>query len=101
MRSVRWPRWRCEVAERLRRQGIGVTVVDPRWVLPVPEAIVDLARDHRLVVTVEDGVRSGGVGDALAAALRAADVSTPLRDFGVAVTGTRTVAATSSWPTWA
>ena len=31
------------VAERLRNQGIGVTVVDPRWVLPVPEAIGELA----------------------------------------------------------
>ncbi|HLU44507.1 MAG TPA: transketolase C-terminal domain-containing protein, partial [Natronosporangium sp.] len=74
-----------EVANRLAEQGYGVTVVDPRWVRPVPEELVTLARDHRLVVTVEDGVRSGGIGDALAAALRDADVSTPLRDFGVAV----------------
>ena len=28
-----------KVSERLRKQGIGVTVVDPRWVLPVPEAL--------------------------------------------------------------
>ena len=39
------------VAERLRNQGIGVTVVDPRWVLPVPEAIGELAKAHKLVVT--------------------------------------------------
>jgi 1-deoxy-D-xylulose-5-phosphate synthase len=49
----------------------------------VPGELVDLARDHRLVVTVEDGVRSGGVGDALAKALRDADVDVPLRDIGV------------------
>ncbi len=54
-----------EAAARLAAQGIGVTVVDPRWALPVPPEIVDLAVDHRLVVTVEDGGRSGGVGAAV------------------------------------
>ncbi len=34
-----------EVAERLGDQGVGVTVVDPRWVKPVDPALVELARD--------------------------------------------------------
>ncbi|MFN8156806.1 MAG: 1-deoxy-D-xylulose-5-phosphate synthase [Candidatus Nanopelagicales bacterium] len=72
-----------EVADRLAQQGIAVTVVDPRWVVPVPEAVVDLARDHRLVVTVEDNSRTGGIGSAVAAALRDAEVDVPLRDFGI------------------
>ena len=72
-----------DVADRLAQQGIAVTVVDPRWVIPVPEAVVDLARDHRLVVTVEDNSRTGGIGSAVASALRDADVDVPLRDFGV------------------
>jgi 1-deoxy-D-xylulose-5-phosphate synthase len=72
-----------DAAARVAEHGYGVTVVDPRWVRPVPGELVDLARDHRLVVTVEDGVRSGGVGDALAKALRDADVDVPLRDIGV------------------
>ena len=72
-----------EAADRLADQGIGVTVVDPRWVLPVPEALIPLAAAHRLVVTVEDSGRHGGFGWALAAALRDADVATPLRDLGV------------------
>jgi 1-deoxy-D-xylulose-5-phosphate synthase len=72
-----------EVAERVAEQGYGVTVVDPRWVRPVPVELVGLAAQHRLVVTVEDGVRAGGVGDAIAATLRDADVSVPLRDLGV------------------
>jgi 1-deoxy-D-xylulose-5-phosphate synthase len=72
-----------EVAARLTEQGYGVTVVDPRWVRPVPAELVGLAREHRLVVTVEDGVRTGGVGDAIAKALRDADVWVPLRDLGV------------------
>ncbi len=70
-------------ADRLEDQGIGVTVVDPRWVTPVPPELVALASAHRLVVTVEDGGRHGGFGWSLAAALRDADVDTPLRDIGI------------------
>jgi 1-deoxy-D-xylulose-5-phosphate synthase len=72
-----------DVASRCAREGIGVTVVDPRWVKPVPAALADLARDHRFVVTVEDNVRAGGVGAAIAQALRDARVEVPLRDFGI------------------
>ena len=66
----------------LYQQGIGVTVVDQRWVKPVPEQIVRMAAGVRAVVVVEDGLR-GGVSGAVAQALRDARVSTPLRDFGV------------------
>ncbi|MEJ2859047.1 MULTISPECIES: 1-deoxy-D-xylulose-5-phosphate synthase [unclassified Saccharothrix] len=70
-------------AQRLADQGIGVTVVDPRWVFPVSADLVSLAARHKLVVTVEDGGRHGGFGWALAAALRDADVDTPLRDLAI------------------
>ncbi len=70
-------------AERLADQGIGVTVVDPRWVVPVPEELVALASGHRLVVTVEDSGRHGGFGSALGGVLRDADCDVPLRDLGV------------------
>ncbi|OBI81476.1 1-deoxy-D-xylulose-5-phosphate synthase [Mycobacterium sp. E740] len=71
------------VAELLRNQGIGVTAVDPRWVLPVPAAIAGLARDHKLVVTLEDNGVNGGVGSAVSAALRRAEVDVPCRDVGL------------------
>jgi 1-deoxy-D-xylulose-5-phosphate synthase len=71
-----------DVAERCAQQGIGVTVVDPRWVKPVPEQVVRMAAGVRAVVVVEDGLR-GGVAGAVAQALRDARISTPLRDFGV------------------
>ena len=71
------------VAELLRNQGIGVTVVDPRWVLPVPEAIGELAQAHKLVVTVEDNGVAGGVGSAVSAALRRAEIDVPCRDVGL------------------
>ena len=72
-----------EVADRLAQQGISVTVVDPRWVAPVSSAIVDLARAHKLVVSVEANVRTGGVGSSIAAALRDAELDVPFRDFGI------------------
>ncbi|PSL03741.1 1-deoxy-D-xylulose-5-phosphate synthase [Haloactinopolyspora alba] len=72
-----------DAAERLDAQGVGVTVVDPRWVKPVDEALVDLARRHRLVVTVEDNGRVGGVGSAVAQVLRDAGADVPIRDFGI------------------
>jgi 1-deoxy-D-xylulose-5-phosphate synthase len=49
----------------------------------VPEALVTMAREHRCVVVVEDGIRAGGVAGAVAQALRDARVTTPLRDFGI------------------
>lgn len=72
-----------DAADKLADQGIGVTVVDPRWVLPVPEELIALARRHRLVVSVEDSGRHGGFGAAFAQALRDADIDVPLRDLGV------------------
>jgi 1-deoxy-D-xylulose-5-phosphate synthase len=72
-----------EAAERLADQGIGVTVVDPRWVKPLDEALVDAAREHRLVVTVEDNGRAGGFGDAVCRLLRDREVDIPARTFGL------------------
>ncbi|MET9644585.1 1-deoxy-D-xylulose-5-phosphate synthase [Streptomyces syringium] len=72
-----------EIADLLDKQGISTTVVDPRWVKPVDEALPALAARHRVVVTVEDNSRVGGVGSAVAQALRDAGVDLPLRDFGI------------------
>ncbi len=71
------------VAQRLQQHGIGVTVVDPRWVLPVPEALHALASAHKLVVTLEDNGVHGGIGSSVSAALRAAEIDVPCRDVGV------------------
>jgi 1-deoxy-D-xylulose-5-phosphate synthase len=72
-----------EVADRAAAQGVGVTVVDPRWVAPVPPALVELARGYRLVLTVEDNGRTGGIGSMVSQALRDADVDVPTRDLGI------------------
>ena len=73
-----------EVAERVAAEGSNVTVLDPRWVLPISPELVQEAARHRLVVTVEDGLRTGGVGTALTQALSDARVGVPVHAFGVA-----------------
>ena len=72
-----------QVAQRLADHGIGVTVVDPRWLKPVDEALVEAARGHRLVAVVEDNGRAGGFGDAVCRLLRDHDVDTPAKTFGL------------------
>ncbi|MEY4102552.1 MAG: hypothetical protein RIR88_686 [Actinomycetota bacterium] len=72
-----------DVAARLADQGIGATVVDPRWVVPVPESVIDMARDHRLVITLEDGIRVGGIGTRIRQDLRSAGVDTAVDELGL------------------
>ena len=71
------------VGERLSDQGIGVTVLDPVWALPVDPALVALAADHDLVITIEDNGVVGGYGARVAQELRSAGVETALREFGI------------------
>jgi 1-deoxy-D-xylulose-5-phosphate synthase len=52
-------------ASELAEEGLDVTVWDVRVVPPDPEMLADAA-EHPLVLTLEDGVRDGGVGSLLA-----------------------------------
>ncbi|HET8615923.1 MAG TPA: transketolase C-terminal domain-containing protein, partial [Actinomycetales bacterium] len=72
-----------DAAQRLTARGLRSTVVDPRWVIPVDRALVGLAARHRVVVTIEDGSRVGGVGCRLAQELRDAGVDVPVVDLGI------------------
>ena len=72
-----------EIAERLAHQGIGATVVDPRWIVPVPHSVVELAGTHRLVVTLEDGIRVGGIGTRIRQDMRAAGIDTGVDERGL------------------
>ena len=74
----------CAVADRVAAQGIPVTVVDPRWVKPLDAELIAAAAQHRLVAVVEDNGRTGGVGDAVARAVRDLGSTVPVQTFGVA-----------------
>jgi 1-deoxy-D-xylulose-5-phosphate synthase len=70
-------------AQLLNARGIGVTVIDPRWVLPIPPATVHLAARHRAVVTVEDALAAGGIGTHLAAACTQQQIFTAVQSLGL------------------
>ncbi|MDO0917541.1 1-deoxy-D-xylulose-5-phosphate synthase [Streptomyces sp. DT2A-34] len=72
-----------DAAALLEEQGIGVTVADPRWVLPVNPALTALADRHDLAVSIEDGVLPGGLGWALDQACQTQAVSTPVEALGL------------------
>jgi 1-deoxy-D-xylulose-5-phosphate synthase len=72
-----------QVADLLSAQGIGATVIDPRWVVPVPKSVVTMSAEHRLVVTIEDGIKVGGIGTRVRQDLREAQVDTALTEIGL------------------
>ncbi len=67
----------------LSDDGIAVTVVDPRWVLPISPGLIELAQGYRLVVTVEDGIRAHGVGALLSHELRGRGSPVACVDLGL------------------
>jgi 1-deoxy-D-xylulose-5-phosphate synthase len=58
-------------------------VVDPRWVVPVPGSVIDLAGEYRIVVSLEDGIRVGGIGTRIRQDLREAGVDTAVTEIGL------------------
>jgi 1-deoxy-D-xylulose-5-phosphate synthase len=72
-----------EVADQLADQGIGATVLDPRWLKPLDDALLPAARQHRLITVIEDSGEAGGFGDAVCRQLRCAEIDTPVLTFGL------------------
>ena len=72
-----------DVADRLAEQGLSATIIDPRWVLPVPESVIGLAAAHSLVAVLEDGVKIGGIGSQIRSDLREADSRIGVLELGV------------------
>ncbi|HET7399421.1 MAG TPA: 1-deoxy-D-xylulose-5-phosphate synthase [Intrasporangium sp.] len=72
-----------EVGEKLAAQGTSVRVVDPRWVLPVSDDVVALARRAGAVAVIEDNLVTSGIGCAVADALRQARVDAPVHPYGI------------------
>ena len=69
--------------EALAAHGVDVTVASPTWVLPLPSALVKLAGEHDLVVTIEDGLADGGIGSLLGQRAVEAGVTVPVVPLGL------------------
>jgi len=72
-----------EAGEKIAAHGRSVRVVDPRWVVPVSDDVVALARQARVVAVVEDNLVSGGVGTAVTCALRDVEIDVPVHTYGI------------------
>jgi len=66
-----------EAARVLEKQGVSATIWDVRVVKPLDPLMIADAATHPLVVTVEDGVRGGGAGTAIADAVGATSEGRP------------------------
>ena len=72
-----------EAAAALEDAGLSVRVVDMRWVKPLDTEAIRKAAETRLVVTVEDGVIAGGVGEEVLADLASQDAKVPVLTLGI------------------
>ena len=75
-----------EAASQAYREGVGVTVIDPRWVKPLPQSLITMADRYKSVVVVEDGIAHGGIASALSEMFRSAGLNTPIHSIGVPLT---------------
>ena len=75
-----------EAAAQAYREGVGVTVVDPRWVKPLPAALLTMAQRYSAVVVVEDGIRHSGIGSTVAEMFRDAGLNIPVHSIGLPLT---------------
>ena len=75
-----------EAASQAYREGVGVTVIDPRWVKPLPASLITMADRYKSVVVVEDGIAHGGIASALSEMFRGAGLNIPIHSIGVPLT---------------
>jgi 1-deoxy-D-xylulose-5-phosphate synthase len=72
-----------DAASQAYREGVGVTVIDPRWVKPLPQELISMAERYKSVVVIEDGIRHGGIASTISEMFRDANVSVPIHSIGV------------------
>ncbi|MSW89871.1 MAG: 1-deoxy-D-xylulose-5-phosphate synthase, partial [Actinobacteria bacterium] len=72
-----------EAASSAYREGVGVTVIDPRWVKPLPQSLISMAERYKSVVVLEDGIRHGGIASSISELFRDSGVNVPLHSIGV------------------
>jgi len=72
-----------EAAAQAYREGVGVTVIDPRWVKPLPRSLVTMARRYKSIVIIEDGIKHGGIASTVSELFREEGLSIPIHSIGV------------------
>jgi 1-deoxy-D-xylulose-5-phosphate synthase len=75
-----------EAAGQAYREGVGVTVIDPRWVKPLPESLVTMAQRYKSVVVLEDGIKHGGIASTISELFREFQLNVPVHSIGVPLT---------------
>lgn len=73
-----------DAAKQAFHEGVGVTVIDPRWVKPLPsKALLSLAQRHRHIVVIEDGIKHAGIASSISELLRENRIEIPVHSIGV------------------
>ena len=72
-----------EAAATLQSHGYAVEVIDPVQVLPIASGLIEYLANREFVVTIEDGLVDGGIGEAIGSALRAAKATTRVTSLGI------------------
>ena len=72
-----------EAAAQAYREGVGVTVIDPRWVKPLPKSLISMAGRYKSVVVLEDGIEHGGIASTISELFREHDLTIPVHSIGV------------------
>jgi 1-deoxy-D-xylulose-5-phosphate synthase len=72
-----------EAAATLQSHGYAVEVIDPVQVLPVASGLIEYLANREFVVTIEDGLVDGGIGEGIGSALRAAKATTRVSSLGI------------------
>ena len=72
-----------EAADVLEAAGHSTTVIDPRWVRPISEEVLDLVGRFETVVVLEDGIAHAGIASTLSEIFRTRTIVRPIISFGL------------------
>ncbi len=72
-----------EAASQAYREGVGVTVIDLRWVKPLPLSLATMAQRYKSVVVIEDGIKHGGIASSISELFIAEGIAMPVHSIGV------------------
>ena len=72
-----------EAAAQAYREGVGVTVIDPRWVKPLPLSLITMAQRYKSMVVLEDGIKHGGIASTISEMFRDEGLAVPIHSIGI------------------